>query len=40
MSRGVYKDVIELYNGFEPLVYGFNDDQHTIVITVILGNLR
>jgi hypothetical protein len=38
MSRGVYKDVIELYAGFEPLVYGFNDDKIRSSLLLYLGN--
>lgn len=38
MSRGVYKDVIELYSGFEPLAYGFNDDRVRSSILLYLGN--
>ncbi|PLW95534.1 MAG: phosphoenolpyruvate synthase [Marinilabiliales bacterium] len=38
MSRGVYKDVIELYAGFEPLVYGFNDDRIRSSLLLYLGN--
>ncbi len=38
MSRAVYKDVIELYAGFEPLVYGFNDDRIRSSLLLYLGN--
>jgi phosphoenolpyruvate synthase/pyruvate phosphate dikinase len=38
MSRGVYKDIIELYSGFEPLVYGFNDDRVRSTSLLYLGN--
>jgi hypothetical protein len=38
MSRGVYKDVIDQYAGFEPLVYGFNDDRIRSSILLYLGN--
>ncbi len=34
----VYKNVIELYSGFEPLVYGFNDDQIRSSSLLYLGN--
>jgi hypothetical protein len=37
-SRGVYKEVIELYAGFEPLVYGFNDDRIRSSLLLYLGN--
>lgn len=38
MYRGVYKDVIDLYSGFEPLVAGFNDDRIRSTILLYLGN--
>lgn len=38
MSRGVYKDVIEQYASFEPLVLGFNDDRIRSSILLYLGN--
>ncbi len=38
MSRGVYKDVVEQYAGFEPLVYGFNDDRIRSSVLLYLGN--
>lgn len=38
MSRGVYKDIIEQYAGFEPLVYGFNDDRIRSSILLYLGD--
>ena len=38
MSRGVYKDAIDLYSGFEPLVYGFNDDRVRSSSLLYLGN--
>jgi phosphoenolpyruvate synthase/pyruvate phosphate dikinase len=38
MSRGVYKDVNELYAGFEPLAYGFNDDRIRASLLLYLGN--
>jgi hypothetical protein len=38
MSRGVYKDVNELYTGFEPLAYGFNDDRVRASLLLYLGN--
>lgn len=38
MTRGVYKDVNELYAGFEPLAYGFNDDRIRASLLLYLGN--
>ncbi|MEZ5081921.1 MAG: PEP/pyruvate-binding domain-containing protein [Bacteroidales bacterium] len=38
MSRGVYKDAIDLFNGFEPLVYGFTDDRVRSSSLLYLGN--
>lgn len=38
MSRGNYKDVIELYNGFEPLATGFIDDRIRSSILLYLGD--
>ena len=38
MSRGVYRDVNELYAGFEPLAYGFNDDRIRASLLLYLGN--
>jgi len=38
MYRGVYKDVIDLYGGFEPLVAGFNDDRIRSSTLLYLGN--
>lgn len=38
MSRAIYKDVIDLYSGFEPLVYGFNDDKVRSSLLLYLGN--
>jgi hypothetical protein len=38
MSRGVYKNVNELYAGFEPLAYGFNDDRIRASLLLYLGN--
>ncbi len=38
MSRGVYKDVLDLYSGFEPLVYGFTDDRVRSSSLLYLGN--
>jgi len=38
MFRGVYKNVVDQYSGFEPLVYGFNDDKVRSSIMLYLGN--
>ncbi|MEZ5197554.1 MAG: PEP/pyruvate-binding domain-containing protein [Bacteroidales bacterium] len=38
MQRGVYKDVMDLFGGFEPLVYGFNDDRVRSSSLLYLGN--
>ncbi len=38
MWRGVYKDVIELYSGFEPLAYGFYDDRVRASLLLYLGD--
>ncbi|MCF8367537.1 MAG: hypothetical protein K9G76_00750 [Bacteroidales bacterium] len=38
MSRGVYKDVLDLFGGFEPMAYGFNDDRIRSSILLYLGN--
>nr|NQU93447.1 phosphoenolpyruvate synthase [Bacteroidota bacterium] len=37
MSRGVYKDVIGLYGGFEPLVNGYSDDRIRSSLLLYLG---
>lgn len=37
MPKGVYQDVIELYGGFEPLVYGFYDDRIRSSVLLNLG---
>jgi len=38
MSRGVYKNVVEQYAGFEPLAYSFFDDKIRSSILLPLGN--
>lgn len=38
MPRGVYRNVVDLYNGFEPLAYGFFDDKIRATILLPLGN--
>lgn len=38
MARGIYKDVVALYAGFEPLVYGFNDDRIRSSLLLYLGD--
>lgn len=38
MSRATYKDVVDLYAGFEPLVNGFNDDRVRSSLLLYLGN--
>ncbi|MCB0641463.1 MAG: phosphoenolpyruvate synthase, partial [Phaeodactylibacter sp.] len=37
MVNGVYKDVINLYNGFEPMSYGFLDDRIRGSVLLPLG---
>lgn len=37
MTRAVYKDVVELYSGFEPLAYGFFDDRVRSSVLLPLG---
>ncbi len=37
MVRGVYRDVVNQYNGFEPLAYGFFDDRIRGSILLNLG---
>ncbi|MEZ4962935.1 MAG: PEP/pyruvate-binding domain-containing protein [Saprospiraceae bacterium] len=37
MVRGVYRDVVNLYNGFEPLAYGFFDDRIRGSVLLNLG---
>lgn len=36
---GVYKDVVNLYGGFEPLAYGFFDDRIRSSVLLSLGNI-
>ncbi len=38
MTRGVYKDVVDYYAGFEPLVYGFYDDRVRASCLLYLGD--
>jgi len=38
MARGVYRNTVELYSGFEPLAYGFFDDKIRSSILLPLGN--
>jgi hypothetical protein len=38
MTRGVYKDVVDQYAGFEPLVYGFYDDRVRSSCLLYLGD--
>ncbi len=37
-TRGIYKNVVELYNGFEPLAYGFFDNKIRASILLPFGN--
>lgn len=37
MPRAAYKDVVELYSGFEPLAYGFFDDRVRSSVLLPLG---
>lgn len=37
MVRGVYRDVVNLFNGFEPLAYGFFDDRIRGSVLLNLG---
>lgn len=37
-TRGIYKNVVELYNGFEPLAYGFFDDKIRSSILLPFGD--
>jgi hypothetical protein len=38
MVNGVYKEVVSLYGGFEPLAYGFYDDRIRSSVLLSLGN--
>lgn len=38
MTRGVYRPVVELYNAFEPLAYGFFDDKIRSSVLLPLGH--
>jgi hypothetical protein len=38
MVNGVYKDVVNVYSGFEPLAYGFFDDRIRGSVLLSLGN--
>ena len=38
ITRGVYKNAVELFSGFEPMAYGFYDDKIRSSILLPLGN--